>query len=429
MRTHATAFLPTAALVALVMVLLGSGPVLADMKKVEPPATAGLVGEKPKPTEKRGTGPKTKKKIKRTCKCGTSRLFREKDGLQLSAEGGATAWVRGPRDALALFTGGGPGMEETGQSTAPILLSFPLADYGTPTASPLGLFQVGSDLPPGTSLRVALLRGKKGRIFDRVGAEVAPLQVPDAPAPTGLWLGARMEVDNEICGAFASFPLRVEEDPEKSRLEGILVVRTTTEGQKEAALIERRQAEIYGLGRVPSCEHGMVLPAGQAYTLSLYPLGAGFQVGLPWVYQIDPAPTALPTLLEPIPPAARADHNLFIEMRNQGYVTVDGPRDRMAFGSMVVVVGGATVAGGLFFVTRRRRRRRFAQLQCPECTQDLTIDLLDPNSDGMFCIQCGGASVLVKTNEKGQKEAIAVRLGTEAGAKGAADAGPRSNPS
>jgi hypothetical protein len=420
-------------LVGVGIFLMFAAPAQADMKRVEAspensdakpgkkktakPAADALKAaiEMKQAREERGTGPKRKKKIKPTCKCGTSRILRQKDGLFVDTNGGVTLWLHQQKDQVALFVGGegGDPMEESGQTVEPIMVPFPVEKYGKPDPSPLHLFQVGSTEAAGSDVRVALLKGKGGRIYDRVGAQVGPGNPPTAPAPSGIWLGPRQPVDHEICGAFQSLPLRIEEDledKELTRLEGFVVVVERANGEKTATIMERRQAAIYGVGRVPRCAHGMTLPEGEAFTLTLFPLGPGFVTGDPWVYQVPAEANVLPLLVAPFPGSTRSKRNLFIELRNQGFVTVDSTRDKIAFGSMVTVVGGASVVGGFLFYTRRRRRRRFAEIECPECTQHLTIDLLDPNSDGMFCIQCGSATIVVETDDKGRKSAVAVKL-------------------
>jgi len=354
------------------------------------------------------------------CGCAMPRLLRYKEKeVTFDAEHGMTAWVRNDGSAL--------------------LESFRLEEDGslTPVPSPLKQepFVVPSNggdvlrsayelvrthaVEPGDPFYLGVLVPPRRRPGDVV--KVTP--VGGGAPPRGaaarldeLWVGPLDQRDSDRCGAFDSHRLLTTPREGTPAPAGYIVTYTPQGERPRTTLIDERHARIFGIGRVGPCEHGMPFDVDEQgevpAQLELRTVSATFAVGPPWRWRLSQIAGELPTPLATPEGTSldTSDSPFLIPARDPVEGIMSDEKDRLAFGIMAFVVLGAAALARMLYAARRRRGRYTEVLACPSCESEMTVDLEDPETDGMFCPKCGKSSVFVSFEADGAPKAHVVKL-------------------
>ncbi|MFZ9889574.1 MAG: hypothetical protein ACO3JL_18925, partial [Myxococcota bacterium] len=235
-----------------------------------------------------------------------------------------------------------------------------------------------------------------------------------ATAPTtvsALWLGPRVTRSTAGCGSTETRRLEVELTTGSGPLAGYWIHYRPASGPPQWRLLDDRNVRFFGVGAVAPCEHGVPLLPGPG-ELQVTPVTPSFELLGTWRFQWGEDETVLPLVTAPdgvtLP---EADRNPFLAPpRDPLEELLDDDVDHAVVGLMVLLVAGAAGAAQLLYRARRRRSPHPAVVRCPACASELTLDLRAPETDGMFCPRCGGATVFVAFEPDGAPRAEVFRL-------------------
>jgi hypothetical protein len=149
--------------------------------------------------------------------------------------------------------------------------------------------------------------------------------------------------------------------------------------------------------------------------VSVQTVSARFAIGAPWRWRLPGAAGEMPTPVE-LPPGVDLDldDNPFLEApKDPVEGLLSDEKDHVAFGAMAFVMIGAGVFARILYAGRRRRGRHLVDLGCPVCDAALSVDLEDPETDGMFCPKCGRSSIFVSFEADGTPKATVFELSSD----------------
>jgi hypothetical protein len=354
---------------------------------------------------------RARKKRYANCGCARPRLLRVGKEVILDEQRGVGAWVRDGKVELGAFERIKEGTKFRTQSV-PVPLGierFDLSKYGEPVASKHHLVRAFASGEYDGGFLLGLLRTKNQLPADVVRARVEGTfaHTPsEAPEVERLWLSPFTHRVHPSCGPSDTHRLFFEVPEEGADLAGFVVA---SEGR--AALVDERHARGFGIGRVEPCDQGLELKAGVARVIEVYPIGWDLAVGEPFRFRVTADPGMHPVLAS-APDGADDDVELnpFLNPPPDPMEDIlSDDKDTVALGAMLFVMFGAIAIAGVIW--RGWRRRRLEEVvECPVCEAEITLNLMDPSADGMFCPNCKKSSVFVTFEPDGTPRARVYKL-------------------
>lgn len=371
----------------------------------------------PSPVSNLSSDETARRRARAKCGCAGPRFLRSSSSITLGPGDFLAAWLPAGEEV----TVGATRRDADGTSVS---IAIPLRQrpfvipYHTPSL-PAGLRLVRVELFDDSSYEpfyLALRDAAAAAPLDAVRVVPATrgtLTTSSAAVVDSLWLGPAVVRSTAGCGTTQTRRLEVDLAAGSGSLAGYWVDYRTPSGASLQGLLDERNVRFFGIGDIPPCGHGVPLERGPG-ELQVTPVSAALELLGTWRFQWGDDEKALPQSTPPegMEPPDPDDNPFLAPPRDPLEELLDDDVDHAAVGLMVLLVAGAAGAAQLLYRAHRRRRPHPAQVSCPACASELTLDLRAPETDGMFCPRCGGATVFVRLEADGTPRAEVFHLST-----------------
>lgn len=375
-----------------------------------------VAGEKPKdPVSQVASVEGAKRKARAQCGCAGPRFLRSSSTLALGQGDFLAAWL--PTDGAVTVGATRRGADGTSVSVDVPLRQNPFVSPSSASRPEGGLRLARVELvdaPPVEPFYLSLREPAAAAPLDAVRvvpASSGGLTTGAVPLVDALWLGPAVARSTAGCGTTQTRRLEVEFAAGSGALAGYWVDYRAASGASFQGLLDERNVRFFGLGYIGPCEHGVPLEPGPG-ELRVTPVSPALELLGTWRFQWGEDGAGLPQQTPPadVRPPDPDDNPFLAPPRDPLEELLDDDVDHAAVGLMVLLVAGAAGAAQLLYRARRRRRPHPAEVHCPACAAELTLDLRAPETDGMFCPRCGGATVFVRLEADGTPRAEVFRL-------------------